>query len=207
VKHDIHKKTKEESAEAAAVPPDAPAEAEDRAPQSAEEGEARLAEGPGAAAQNVESQAPVDPAVDYKDRWLRAEAELQTYRRRARREIEDARRSAEESVLLELVSWLDDLERAAQAANESGASPSWSEGVSLVIQKGRESLERLGVTQVDPLEQPFDPHFHEAILEIDPPPGAAPGSVVQVIHKGYRRGTRALRPARVVVARGEAGGH
>jgi len=59
---------------------------------------------------------------------------------------------------------------------------------------------------VDPVQQPFDPNFHEAILEIDAPPGAAPGTVVQVVHKGYRRGDRALRPARVVVARAEAGG-
>lgn len=147
-----------------------------------------------------------EPAVDYKDRWLRTEAELQTYRRRARREIDDARRGAEESALLDLVGWLDDLERAIQAANEAGASPSWVTGVELVLQKGRESLERQGVTPVDPIDLPFDPHFHEAILEVDPPAGSAPGTVVQVVHKGWRRGARALRPARVVVARSEASG-
>lgn len=148
----------------------------------------------------------IEPAVDYKDRWLRTEAELQTYRRRARREIEDARRLAEEAVLLDLVSWLDDLERAVEAANEGGANPSWLVGVSLVLQKGRESLERQGVTAVNPAGEPFDPNLHEAILEVEGPPGTAPGTVVQVVQTGYRRGARALRPARVVVARGGADG-
>ena len=194
MKHD-RKKTKEETVDEATIRPQEP----QAPPESPEAGEARLAEGPGAAA------AEAEPAIDYKDRWLRTEAELQTFRRRARREIEEGRRSAEESVLLELVAWLDDLERAVEAANEGGAKPSWSAGVSLVLQKGRESLERLGVIAVDPAQQPFDPNFHEAILEIDAPPGTPGGTVLQVIHKGYRRGDRALRPARVVVARGEAG--
>ena len=141
------------------------------------------------------------PVTDYKDQWLRAEAELQNVRRRARREVEDARRAAEEAVLLDLVAWLDDLERAIEAAATGGASPTWVEGVSLVLQKGREYLERQGVTAVDPAGQPFDPAHHEAILEVDAPEGASPGSVVQVVQKGYRRGARSLRAARVVVAR------
>jgi molecular chaperone GrpE len=73
--------------------------------------------------------------------------------------------------------------------------------VALVLQKGREYLERMGVIAVDPSGLPFDPAFHEAILEVDPPEGVAGGTVVQVIAKGYRRGTRSLRAARVVVAR------
>jgi molecular chaperone GrpE len=118
--------------------------------------------------------------------------------------VEDGRRAAEEAVLLDLVSLLDDLERAVQAASDMGANPSWSEGVALVLQKGREYLERQGVTAVDPAGEPFDPNFHEAILEVDAPPGVAAGAVVQVVNKGYRRGARALRPARVVVARGSS---
>jgi molecular chaperone GrpE len=145
------------------------------------------------------------PDVDYRDRWLRTEAELQNLRRRARRELEDATRAAEEAVLLDLVSWLDDLDRALEAATGAGAAPSWVEGVALVLQKGREYLERQGVVAVDPLGQPFDPAYHEAVLEVDAPEGMSPGHVTQVIHKGYRRGTRTLRAARVVVARAPGG--
>ena len=164
-------------------------EAETEAAESSESGGAAKA-----------SAAPT-PEIDYKDRWLRAEAELQNVRKRARRDVDDARRSAEEAVLLDLVSWLDDLERAADAARASDAAAGWAEGVALVLQKGREYLERMGVITVDPSGLPFDPAFHEAILEVDAPEGVAGGTVVQVIAKGYRRGTRSLRAARVVVAR------
>lgn len=203
MKHDHHKKkTKEEPVDETRVEDVSTPEPE--APASPESGEARLAEGPGAAGDPESAEVP--PAIDYKDRWLRSEAELQTYRRRARREIDDVRRAAEESVLLDLVAWLDDLERAIDSAREGGAPPSWSEGIALLLQKGREALQRYGVILVDPLRERFDPNFHEAILEIDPPEGFEPGTVVQVVQKGYRRGDRAVRAARVVVAREEAHG-
>ena len=143
---------------------------------------------------------------DLRERWLRAEAELQNFRRRAARDREEARRASEESVLLELVAVLDDLERALGAADAAGPGQAWIEGVTLVAQRLRDYLARSGVTVEDPLGKPFDPAFHEALLEVDPPAGTAPGAVVQVVHKGYRRGDRALRAARVVVARAGASG-
>jgi len=148
---------------------------------------------------------PVPDGPDYKDRWLRAEAELQNFRRRASRDWEEGRRLAEEGVLLEMVAVLDDLERALAAADSSGAETSWAQGVSLVAQRIRDFLARQGVAVEDPLGRPFDPAFHEALLELDAPDGAAPGTVVQVVQKGYRRSGRALRAARVVVARARAG--
>jgi molecular chaperone GrpE len=153
-------------------------------------------------------------ATDYKDRWLRAEAELQNFRRRASREWEEGRRAAEESVLLEMVAVLDDLERALATGDPgsapdsgpgSGAAGAWTQGVALVAQRIRDFLARQGVAVEDPLGRAFDPVFHEALLELDAPEGTAPGTVIQVIHKGYRRGARALRTARVVVARAPAG--
>jgi molecular chaperone GrpE len=149
--------------------------------------------------------APAEPEPDYKDRWLRAEAELQNFRRRASREWEEGRRVAEEGVLLEMVAVLDDLERALAAADASTAAASWTQGVTLVAQRIRDFLARQGVAVEDPIGKPFDPLFHEALLELDAPEGAAPGTVVQVVQKGYRRGARALRAARVVVARAAAG--
>ena len=151
--------------------------------------------------------AAVVPAddTDYRDRWLRAEAELQNYRRRATREWEEGRRRAEESVLIEMVGALDDLDRALGAAESSGAPDAWTQGVVLVAQRMRDFLARQGVTAEDPLGQPFDPAFHEALLEVEATEGVAPGTVVQVALKGYRRDGRPLRPARVVVGRAPAG--
>ncbi|HTM58667.1 MAG TPA: nucleotide exchange factor GrpE [Candidatus Udaeobacter sp.] len=147
-----------------------------------------------------------ETAAELKDRWLRTEADLQNYRRRARRDVEEARRDSEERVMLEMISAIDDIERAVRAGRDAGAPESWLKGVELVANRLREYLGRNGVHVIEPLGQPFDPSFHEALLEIDAPPGSAPGSVVDVALKGYRRGDRVLRAARVVVARpgGEA---
>lgn len=155
-----------------------------------------------AAAAVEEPPAGVASEPDYHDRWLRAEAELQNFRRRASRDWEEGRRAAEESVLLEMVAVLDDLERALGSADPAS---SWTQGVALVAQRIRDFLARQGVMVEDPLGRPFDPVFHEALLELEPPEGATPGTVIQVVHKGYRRGARALRTARVVVARAGSG--
>ncbi len=141
-----------------------------------------------------------EPAVDYHDRWLRAEAELQNFRRRAQRDREESMRAAEESVLRELIHVLDDLERAIEAARQAAAPESWTEGVKLVVQRALEYLGRQGVQIVDPVGEDFDPAFHEALLELPAGEGVRPGQVTQVIQKGYRRGPRPLRAARVVVA-------
>jgi len=154
--------------------------------------------------------APATPAApttaELQDRWLRAEADLRNTRRRAALEREEARRAAEDGVLLEMISMLDDLDRALESARESGAPESWTAGVRLTADRVRERLGRYGVTVLDPKGAPFDPRFHEALLEIDAEEGVNPGAVVQVVHLGYARGDRALRPARVVVARAPAGG-
>jgi molecular chaperone GrpE len=151
--------------------------------------------------------APAGPTVaELQDRWLRAEADLRNTRRRAALEREEARRAAEDGVLLEMISMLDDLDRALESARESGAAESWTAGVRLTADRVRERLGRYGVTVLDPKGAPFDPRFHEALLEIDAEAGVNPGAVVQVVHLGYARGDRALRPARVVVARAPAGG-
>jgi molecular chaperone GrpE len=144
---------------------------------------------------------PPAPDVDYKDRWLRAEADLQNFRRRAQRDVEEARRAAEERVLLEIVAAIDDLERALDSARAAAAADAYVQGVQLVAQRLSEYLMRQGVTALDPLGQPFDPRFHEALLEVPAAEGARPGDVVEVALKGYRRGERVLRAARVVVAR------
>jgi molecular chaperone GrpE len=147
---------------------------------------------------------PAEDAGDLRDRWLRAEADLQNYRRRAAREREEARRSAEEGVMLEIIAALDDLDRALGTARDSGAPESWTEGVRMVAARLGDFLARQGVTPVDPLGQPFDPSFHEGVLEMEAA-GVPPGHVAQVVLRGWRRGDRALRAARVVVAR-EPGG-
>jgi molecular chaperone GrpE len=142
--------------------------------------------------------APAEP--DYKDRWLRAEAELQNTRRRLLRERDEAIRAREDRVLLDLIDLLDDLERAL-AARPDQAQDGWAQGVALTAQRMRDTLARHGVVPVPAVGERFDPAMHEAILEIPATQGTTPGHVAQEVLRGYRRGDRALRPARVVVAR------
>ena len=154
--------------------------------------------------ESARAPAAAETAAEFKDRWLRAEAELQNYRRRSQRDVEESQRFAEERVMLEMITMLDDLQLALDSAREAQAPESWLAGVRLVANRMSEYLARQGVTAIDPLGQPFNPEVHEALLEIDPPPGATPGAVVQVARKGYQRAGRSLRPARVVVARQRA---
>ena len=147
---------------------------------------------------------PGPEAPDYKDKWLRAEAEIQNVRRRLLREREDAVRLSEERVLVDVIGLLDDLERALAALTPEQAAGAWAQGVALTAQRMRDMLARHGVTPVPSVGEPFDPEFHDALLEIPAPEGIAPGHVAQEVQRGYRRENRALRAARVVVAK--AGG-
>lgn len=147
------------------------------------------------------SSEPRPEAVDYKDRWLRTEADLQNVRRRSAREREEAVQRAEDSVLLDVIGLLDDLDRALAVLTAEQAAEAWAQGVALTAQRMRDMLARNGVTPVASVGEPFNPLVHEALLEIPAPEGVTPGCVAQEVAKGYRRGERALRAARVVVAR------
>ena len=164
--------------------------------QEAEELEARPAPPPAGEA------APSDDVKELRDRWLRAEAETQNVRRRAAREREELRRELEDQWLLELIAVIDDLDRGLEAARKSGAPDAWISGFELSGRRLREILTRHGVTAVDPLGEPFDPRLHEAMIEVEAPAEIAPGHVAQVIHRGWARNGRSLRPAQVTVARG-----
>src|SRR5262249_51749062 len=92
--------------------------------------------------------------ADYQDRWLRAEAEFQNFRRRAQRDVEETRRSAEEAVLRDVITVLDDLERALGALPEDAARAGWAQGVALTAQRMRDVLARYGVEVIDPQGAP-----------------------------------------------------
>lgn len=133
------------------------------------------------------------------DRYLRAAADLENFRKRQRRELDDARFDAKSKILKEMLPVVDNLERAIEhATQQTGANPI-VEGVQLVLRQFMSAFERLEVTPIEAAGQPFDPNLHEAISQAES--DAAPGTVVQVLQRGYRSGERLLRPALVVVAK------
>lgn len=148
-----------------------------------------------------EAAAPSAEAAGYKDRWLRAEAEIQNVRRRAARDRDEAIAAAESRFLLDLVELLDDLERALAAVAPEHREAAWVQGVSLTAQRMRDALARWNVLPIETSGRPFDPNLHEALAEIPAPDGVEPGHVAQEVLRGWRRGERTLRASRVIVAR------
>lgn len=132
------------------------------------------------------------------DRYLRAAAEVENVRKRATRDVEHARRFALENFGRELLAVKDSLEMGLAAA-EGADAQSLLDGSAATLKLLATTLERFGVTEVDPEGEPFDPELHEAI-NVQPSADAEPGSVLTVIQKGYSLNGRLLRPARVVVA-------
>jgi molecular chaperone GrpE len=147
---------------------------------------------------------------DVWDRLVRTTADFDNFRKRTKRELDDARSEAKTRVLKEMLPVLDNLERAVQHAEErykdDVEAAAITDGVKLVLRQFGQALERSEVTPVDAAGQPFDPAFHEAISqqETDAQP---PGTVVQVYQKGYKIGDRLLRPALVVVAKARPAEH
>jgi molecular chaperone GrpE len=139
---------------------------------------------------------------DHWDRYLRTAADLENLRKRQRREIEDAKLESKGRVLKEMLPVVDNLERAIEHATTQAGSNPIVEGVQLVLRQFLTAFERLEVTPVEAAGQPFDPNLHEAISQQES--DAAPGTVVQVLQRGYKSGDRLLRPALVVVAKAKS---
>jgi molecular chaperone GrpE len=136
---------------------------------------------------------------DTYERLLRTAADFDNFRKRARKDADEARLKAREELLKEILPGIDNLERALVAADASPADAVLS-GVRLVLRQFQSALERVDVKAFDSVGQPFDPTRHEAIsqVETDDQP---PGTVVTEMQRGYNIGPRLLRPALVTVAK------
>jgi molecular chaperone GrpE len=152
-----------------------------------------------------ESEAPTpDPLAivtaerdEYLDLAQRVQADFENYRKRAVREQERLVAHAHERLVRELLPILDDLERALEAA-ERHEEAQLVEGVKLVEQSLRRALAKEGLAEIE-TEGAFDPHVHEAMLT-KPGDDVEPGTVLEVVQRGYRVGERVVRPAKVIVA-------
>ena len=134
--------------------------------------------------------------VELRDTMLRERAELENQRRRQQRDMEQARRFANEKLLNELLPIYDGL------AVETTDVAAMREGISLTLKELLRIAGNNGLVQVDPLGQPLDPERHHAVSVVDAP-GSAPNSVVTVLQKGYVLNDRLLRPALVAVAKSD----
>ncbi len=137
---------------------------------------------------------------DASDRVLRAQAELENYRKRARRELEDERRYATLPLLRDLLPVIDNLQRAIDAAEKSPQAAGLLDGVKLVAQSLASALAKHDCKKIEALGQPFDPAVHEAISQ-QPSAEHEPNTVVYVAQEGYVLHDRVVRPAQVIVSK------
>ncbi len=141
--------------------------------------------------------------VDAKDQALRAQAEAENVRRRAQRDVEHAHKFALERFANELLPVVDSLEKSIGAASSDADAATIAEAVELSLKLALAAMENSGLTRIDPLGEPFDPEFHEAMSMLESA-DAEPGSVLQVLQKGYTLNGRLVRPAMVLVAKAPA---
>ncbi len=132
------------------------------------------------------------------DRYLRAAAEADNVRKRAARDVENARKYALENFGRDLLAVKDSLEMGIQAADNADVDALLA-GKEATLKLLATTLERFGIEELDPEGEPFDPEQHEAVT-MQPSEDLEPGSVMKVIQKGYSLNGRLLRPAMVVVA-------
>jgi len=140
--------------------------------------------------------------IETKDRLIRMHADFENYRRRAQREREEALRFGAQNLFKDLLTTVDNLERAIDHARMGGGGDleNLLQGVELV-QKGLISLmSQHGVVEIEALGKLFDPAQHEAMAQA-PDASQAPNTVLEVLQKGYKLHDRLLRPARVIIAR------
>ena len=143
---------------------------------------------------------------DLKDKILRAHAEVDNIRKRTEREKIDTAKYAVSKFAADIVNVGDNFQRAvgavpAGAADADPALASLLEGVNLTEREFLNVLERHGVERVDPMGEAFNPHLHQAVMEM-PQADVPAGTVIQVFQSGYTIADRVLRPAMVVVATG-----
>jgi molecular chaperone GrpE len=180
------------------APQDEPQSGAESEPESTE---LELASGEGAAvadeAIQEELQNLQQEISHFKELYLRKLADFDNYRKRQEREMVEFRRYSNAELIRDCLPVLDNLERALTAPGGDGKG--LREGVELVLRQFREILGRNGLSEVDPIDQPFDPALHEAIQRYEVS-GVQEATVVQVLQKGYRLGERLIRPALVIVA-------
>jgi molecular chaperone GrpE len=139
--------------------------------------------------------------VALKDKWLRSLADLENYKKRTKRDIDDAVHRAVQSLLGDFLPVGDNLDRAMSVApsKPDDQMAPLLKGLEMVRSDFVSALGKHGIKPIESVGKPFDPSVHDALQQMDTP-DFPPGVVMMEYEKGYRRGDKLLRPARVIVA-------
>jgi molecular chaperone GrpE len=135
------------------------------------------------------------------DTMLRLAAELDNYKKRVAKERESLIKYAVQDVIQELIPILDNFERAIDSASKTKDMDSFLEGVKMIFNQMNDTLSKKGVKKIGAVGKPFDPNFHEAVMQVDSDEYPE-NVVVEELQKGYMLNDRVVRPAMVVVSKG-----
>jgi len=144
---------------------------------------------------------PEPQVAELQERVLRVQAELENFRKRSRREYDDAQRYREIDVLRDLLPVLDNVLRAIEAAEKTADVESLRSGFRMTAQQLEKLLGSHGCQTIETDGAAFDPAVHDAILQQEVP-GVAAGTIVGTASRGYKLHDRVVRPAQVIVAKG-----
>ena len=167
-------------------------------------GRARRGDPPGAPIAGDDGPPAAETLAHERDRYfdllLRKTAEFDNYRKRVERERRELVDNAAADLLAELLPIIDDLERALNVDVSGEQAEGFRRGVELIHRRLLEMLRRRGVTFIEAVGQPFDPHRHQAVT-YEPVDGKPDGEIIEEFARGYLIGERLLRPAMVKVAK------
>lgn len=137
---------------------------------------------------------------EYQDKYLRLQADFENARKRLEKQCQDFSKYANEGIILELLNILDDLERAAQLAENKGANlDTFLKGVEMILAHLYEMLKEHGVKPVEVIDKPFDPATSEALMQVEA--DVPEHTVIEELQKGYYLSDRVIRTAKVKVSK------
>ena len=144
------------------------------------------------------AEKPAEEQIDWKDQYIRLQAEFDNFRKRTLREKMELIHSGGSDILKAILPILDDMQRATAASEKSDDIAALREGERLVVQKFIDTLRQKKVVEIEALGAPFDENLHEAVARFAAGEDKS-GKVIDVIERGYMLGDKVLRFAKVVV--------
>lgn len=146
-----------------------------------------------------EKDKTLEQLAELQDKYLRLSAEFDNYRKRTLKEKIDITKTANEDLLINLLTVMDDFERGIQATADAIDINAVKEGMDIIYKKLKDFLLQMGVKEIDAKEKDFDTDYHEAITKIPAPSKELKGKVVDVIEKGYCLNEKVIRFSKVVI--------
>lgn len=148
---------------------------------------------------HTELEQAKEQADEHYQRYLRTQADFDNFRRRTMKEKEDLAKYASAKVITELLPVLDNFERALSTGQEASETESFVKGVDMIFRQIQQVMEQEGVQPMNAVGEPFNPEFHQAIMQVESDEYEE-GFVVEEVQKGYMLKDKVLRPAMVKVS-------